>query len=168
MQRSPSRSIARVMHVAKGTKVDCNVASLGRMLHFWQVVSEDVGLSLDKIDMSKLGTAKKVSISKDDTIILDGGGEKDKINERCDQIRESVAASTSDYDKCGHSHTTVLETVLHGFTKNCASITAACATSLRTCTMDCRKLASAGYEALKTQGLAAWDSPFYNNAWSRE
>ncbi|CAL8468824.1 g8365 [Coccomyxa elongata] len=64
-----------------------------------EVVSEDVGLSLDKIDMSKLGTAKKVSISKDDTIILDGGGEKDKINERCDQIRESVAASTSDYDK---------------------------------------------------------------------
>ena len=67
-----------------------------------QVVSEDVGLSLDKIDMSKLGTAKKVSISKDDTIILDGGGEKDKINERCDQIRESVAASSSDYDKCAH------------------------------------------------------------------
>lgn len=59
-----------------------------------------MGLSLDKIDMSKLGTAKKVSMSKDDTIILDGGGQKDKINERCDQIRESVAASTSDYDKC--------------------------------------------------------------------
>lgn len=71
-----------------------------------------MGLSLDKIDMSKLGTAKKVSISKDDTIILDGGGEKDKINERCDQIRESVAACTSDYDKCGTFHFTPLSQLL--------------------------------------------------------
>lgn len=64
-----------------------------------QVVSEDVGLSLDKVDMSKLGQAKKVSISKDDTIILDGGGEKEKINERSDQIRDAIEASTSDYDR---------------------------------------------------------------------
>ena len=64
------------------------------------MVSEDVGLSLYKIEMSKLGTAKKVSISKDDTIILDGGCQKDKIHERCDQLRESDAAATSDYDKC--------------------------------------------------------------------
>lgn len=65
-----------------------------------QVVSEDVGLSLDKIDMSVLGSAKKVSISKDDTIILDGGGSKDAINERSDQIREAISASSSDYDRC--------------------------------------------------------------------
>ena len=40
-----------------------------------------------------------MTISKDDTIILDGGGEKSAINERCDQLRESVSASTSDYDR---------------------------------------------------------------------
>ncbi len=41
----------------------------------------------------------QVTISKDDTIILDGGGEKSAINERCDQLRESVSATTSDYDR---------------------------------------------------------------------
>ena len=42
----------------------------------------------------------QVTISKDDTIVLDGGGDKSAITERCDQIRESVEASTSDYDRC--------------------------------------------------------------------
>ena len=42
----------------------------------------------------------QVSISKDDTIILDGAGQKNAINERCDQLREAVASSTSDYDRC--------------------------------------------------------------------
>jgi hypothetical protein len=42
----------------------------------------------------------QVSISKDDTIILDGAGQKGAINERCDQLREAVASSTSDYDRC--------------------------------------------------------------------
>jgi chaperonin GroEL len=64
-----------------------------------QVISEDVGLSLDKVNLSHLGSAKKVSISKDDTIILDGAGEKERINERSDQIREAIEASTSDYDR---------------------------------------------------------------------
>ena len=64
-----------------------------------QVVSEDVGLALDKLDLSSLGRAKKVTISKDDTIVLDGAGEKEAIAERCDQLRESIDASTSDYDR---------------------------------------------------------------------
>ncbi|KAK9831446.1 hypothetical protein WJX81_006066 [Elliptochloris bilobata] len=63
------------------------------------VVSEDVGLALDKLDLSALGRAKKVTISKDDTIVLDGAGEKAAIAERCDQLRESIDASTSDYDR---------------------------------------------------------------------
>jgi len=62
-------------------------------------VSEDAGLSLDKLDLSALGRAKKVTISKDDTIVLDGAGEKSAIAERCDQLRESIDASTSDYDR---------------------------------------------------------------------
>lgn len=46
-----------------------------------------------------MGRAKKITITKDDTIILDGGGDKASIGERCDQIREAVAQSTSDYDR---------------------------------------------------------------------
>ena len=64
-----------------------------------QVISEDVGLSLDKVEPTMLGSAKKVTISKDDTIILDGAGEKSAIQERGDQIREAMENSTSDYDR---------------------------------------------------------------------
>jgi chaperonin GroEL len=64
-----------------------------------QVISEDVGLSLDKADMSMLGTAKKVTISKDDTVLLGGGGEKASVEERCDMIRQAADATTSDYDR---------------------------------------------------------------------
>ena len=46
------------------------------------------------------GSAHQVTISKDDTIVLDGAGDKSAITERCDQIRESAEASTSDYDRC--------------------------------------------------------------------
>jgi len=63
------------------------------------VVSEDAGLALDKLDINALGRAKKVTISKDDTIVLDGAGEKAAIAERCDQLRESIDASQSDYDR---------------------------------------------------------------------
>ena len=62
-------------------------------------MSEDAGLALDKLDLNALGRAKKVTISKDDTIVLDGAGEKAAIAERCDQLRESIDASTSDYDR---------------------------------------------------------------------
>lgn len=64
------------------------------------MISEDVGLSLDKVEPTMLGTAKKVTISKDDTIILDGGGAKGAIQERSDQIREAIDNASSDYDRC--------------------------------------------------------------------
>ena len=64
-----------------------------------EVISEELGLSLEKADIAMLGRAKQVSISKDDTIILDGGGDKAAISERCDQIREAIDAATSDYDR---------------------------------------------------------------------
>ena len=47
-----------------------------------------------------MGRAKKITITKDDTIILDGSGDKSAIGERCDQIREAIAQSQSDYDRC--------------------------------------------------------------------
>ena len=59
-----------------------------------------MGLSLDKVEPTMLGTAKKVTISKDDTIILDGGGAKGAIQERSDQIREAIDNASSDYDRC--------------------------------------------------------------------
>lgn len=63
------------------------------------MISEDLGLKLESTDISMMGRAKKITITKDDTIILDGGGDKASIGERCDQIREAIAQSTSDYDR---------------------------------------------------------------------
>jgi len=63
------------------------------------VISEDVGMKLETADMSCLGTCKKLTISKDDTILLDGAGEKSSIEERCDLIRESIADTASEYEK---------------------------------------------------------------------
>mmetsp|Transcript_30882 Transcript_30882/g.49957 ORF Transcript_30882/g.49957 Transcript_30882/m.49957 type:complete len:588 (-) Transcript_30882:242-2005(-) len=64
-----------------------------------QLISEDVGLKLETVELSMLGSAKKVTISKDDTIILDGAGGKAAIEERIEQIKESINATTSDYEK---------------------------------------------------------------------
>ena len=64
-----------------------------------QVISEDLGLKLETTDISMMGRAKKITITKDDTIILDGAGDKSAIGERCDQIREAIAQSQSDYDR---------------------------------------------------------------------
>ena len=63
------------------------------------VVSEDMGIKLENVDISMLGTSKKVVISKDDTVIVDGVGSKDQIQARCAQIRAQVAETTSDYDR---------------------------------------------------------------------
>ena len=63
------------------------------------VVSEDLGYKLEAVDVSMLGTAKKITVSKDDTIILDGAGGKEAIEERCEQLREAVAETSSDYDR---------------------------------------------------------------------
>merc|ERR1719502_1272506 len=63
------------------------------------VVSEDVGMKLETADLSVLGTCKKVTISKDDTIMLDGAGGKEAIDERCELLRETIADTTSEYEK---------------------------------------------------------------------
>ncbi len=63
------------------------------------VISEEKGLSLDKATLEMLGTAKKVTISKDNTTIVDGAGEKEAIKDRVAQIKSEIAASTSSYDK---------------------------------------------------------------------
>ncbi|GLT97864.1 hypothetical protein SLE2022_154080 [Rubroshorea leprosula] len=64
-----------------------------------QVITEELGMNLEKVDFEMLGSCKKVTVSKDDTVILDGAGDKKSIEERCEQIRSSIELSTSDYDK---------------------------------------------------------------------
>ncbi|XAR67619.1 hypothetical protein NMG60_11002454 [Bertholletia excelsa] len=64
-----------------------------------EVITEERGLSLDKVQSNMLGTAKKVTVSLDDTIILHGGGDKKLIEERCEQLREAVNKSTAMFDK---------------------------------------------------------------------
>ena len=63
------------------------------------VVSEELGFKLEKVGLEALGQAKKVTVSRDDTLILDGGGEKADVDERCGMIRDAIARSDSDYDK---------------------------------------------------------------------
>jgi chaperonin GroEL len=63
------------------------------------VVSEEVGLKLEKAGLSELGTAKKIQISKEETTIIDGAGSDSDIKGRCEQIRQQIEESTSDYDK---------------------------------------------------------------------
>jgi chaperonin GroEL len=64
-----------------------------------QVISEDLGMKLENVTMDMLGTAKKIQITKDETTIVDGAGEKAEIEARVTQIRGQIEETTSDYDK---------------------------------------------------------------------
>ena len=64
-----------------------------------QVISEDLGMKLENVTMDMLGSAKKISITKDETTIVDGAGEKAEIEARVAQIRTQIEETTSDYDK---------------------------------------------------------------------
>ncbi len=63
------------------------------------VIAEELGMQLEKVAISDLGTAKKVQIDKENTTIIDGAGKKDKIESRIKEIRAQVEDATSDYDK---------------------------------------------------------------------
>jgi chaperonin GroEL len=64
-----------------------------------KVVSDEVGLTLEKITLEDLGKARKVSVSKDDTTIVDGGGDEKAIQGRLRDLRRQIADVTSDYDR---------------------------------------------------------------------
>ncbi len=64
-----------------------------------QVISEDLGMKLESVTMDMLGTAKKIEITKDETTIVDGAGEKAEIEARVGQIRTQIEETTSDYDR---------------------------------------------------------------------
>jgi chaperonin GroEL len=64
-----------------------------------QVITEDIGIKLENVTLNDLGTAKRVVIDKDNTTIIDGDGDKDKLAARVKQIRTQAEDSTSDYDR---------------------------------------------------------------------
>jgi chaperonin GroEL len=63
------------------------------------VISEEVGIKLDSVTLEMLGSAKRVEITKENTTIVDGSGDKGQIQARCNQIRAQVEETTSDYDR---------------------------------------------------------------------
>jgi chaperonin GroEL len=62
-------------------------------------ISEDLGQKLENIELSDLGTAKRIVVDKDNTLIIEGGGKRKDIDGRADQIRKQIEATTSDYDR---------------------------------------------------------------------
>ena len=64
-----------------------------------QVISEDLGMKLENVGIDMLGRAKKITINKDTTTIVDGAGDKAEIEARVSQIRQQIEETTSDYDK---------------------------------------------------------------------
>ena len=64
-----------------------------------QVISEDLGLKLENVTISDLGRAKRITMDKDNTTLVDGAGDKDKIKGRIAEIRSQIEKTTSDYDR---------------------------------------------------------------------
>ena len=64
-----------------------------------QVISEDLGMKLENVTMDMLGTAKRITITKDETTVIDGAGEKAEIEARVTQIRGQIEETSSDYDR---------------------------------------------------------------------
>ncbi len=64
-----------------------------------QVISEEVGLKLENAGLDVLGTARRLTVTKDTTTIIDGGGKQDAINDRIRQLKAEIEASSSDWDK---------------------------------------------------------------------
>ncbi len=64
-----------------------------------QVISEDLGMKLENVTMNMLGSAKRVSITKDETTVIDGAGKKKEIADRVAQIRGQIEETSSDYDR---------------------------------------------------------------------
>jgi len=64
-----------------------------------EVITEDLGIKLESIELSQLGQAKKIVVDKEKTTIIEGAGKKKDINARCSQIRNQIEKTTSDYDR---------------------------------------------------------------------
>jgi chaperonin GroEL len=80
---------------------DRRKAMLGDMavLTGGEVITEDLGIKLESVELSQLGRAKRIVVGKENTIIIEGAGKKKDISARCDQIRNQIEKTTSSYDK---------------------------------------------------------------------
>merc|ERR1711997_207723 len=63
------------------------------------VISEDIGMKLEEVTPNHLGQCKKLTVTKNDTVILDGSGDTSSIQERCELIRSSIESTKSDYER---------------------------------------------------------------------
>lgn len=64
-----------------------------------QLVSSDLDMKIEDMTLDMLGTAKKITVTKDDTILLDGGGDKKSVEDRCEMLRDAIESASSEYDK---------------------------------------------------------------------
>ncbi len=64
-----------------------------------EVITEDLGIKLENVELSQLGQAKKIVVTKDNTTLIEGAGRKKDVQARCDQIRAQIEKTTSDYDR---------------------------------------------------------------------
>ncbi|MBP8303107.1 MAG: chaperonin GroEL [Phycisphaerae bacterium] len=64
-----------------------------------QMISEDLGIKLENVELSQMGQAKRIVVTKDNTTIIEGAGKAKEIKARCDQIRSQIEKTTSDYDR---------------------------------------------------------------------
>jgi chaperonin GroEL len=64
-----------------------------------KLISEDLGIKLENVTLNDLGRARKIVVTKDDTTIVEGAGKKGEIKARCEQIRNQIEQTTSDYDR---------------------------------------------------------------------
>ncbi len=64
-----------------------------------QVVSEDLGVKLENVELDALGSAKRIVVTKDNTTVVEGGGKTSEVRARCDTIKAQIEATTSDYDR---------------------------------------------------------------------
>jgi chaperonin GroEL len=64
-----------------------------------EVITEDLGIKLENVELSQLGQAKKIVVTKDNTTVIEGAGRKKDVQTRCDQIRAQIEKTTSDYDR---------------------------------------------------------------------
>lgn len=64
-----------------------------------EVITEDLGINIESVELSQLGQAKRVVIGKENTTVIEGAGSKADINTRCEQIRKQIEKTTSDYDR---------------------------------------------------------------------
>ncbi|MGH2569709.1 MAG: chaperonin GroEL [bacterium] len=95
------RGVLRVAAVKAPGFGDRRKAMLGdiAVLTGGKVLSEDIGVKLENVQLPDLGSAKRVTIDKENTVLVEGAGKKSEVEGRCNQIRRQIEDSTSDYDR---------------------------------------------------------------------